>query len=194
LYGELMSRIGKKPIAIPAGVKAELQGRMMKITGPKGTLELQCVAQVDVKVDAGQIVVGNPNPADRISRAMHGTTRALLNNMIVGVTAGYQKTMQIFGTGYNVKEQGGKLMLQVGYCNIVELPIPKSVKVEIKTPATKGNETPAVFMLTSPDKQAVGEFASQIRKVKPPEPYQGKGIRYANEHVVRKEGKALASG
>jgi len=189
-----MSRIGKKPIVIPSGVKVEQQGQAVKATGPKGTLEMKCHPAITVKVDGGRIVVDNAEPNDRIKRAMHGTTRALLNNMILGVSQGFQREMRIFGTGYNVKEQGGKLILTVGYCDSVSLPIPKGVKVEIKNPATKGNEVPAVFSISSADKHILGQFAANIRRVRPPEPYQGKGIRYADEHVVRKEGKAFASG
>jgi large subunit ribosomal protein L6 len=189
-----MSRIGKKPIVIPSGVKVELQGGVIKASGPKGTLEMKCHPGITVKVEGSQISVDNPAPEDRAKNAMHGTTRALLNNLVLGVSKGFQQDIQIFGTGYNVKEQGGKLVLTVGYCNPVTLPIPKAVKVEIKIPATKGNEVPALFSLTSADKHMLGQFAANVRRVRPPEPYQGKGIRFADEHVVRKEGKALASG
>jgi large subunit ribosomal protein L6 len=189
-----MSRIGKKPIVIPSGVKVEQKGQVVKVTGPKGTLEMNCNTAVTVKVDGSQILVDNPDMNDRFKKAMHGTTRALLNNMIVGVTAGYQQDIQIFGTGYNVKELAGKLVLTVGYCNPVSLPIPKGVKVEIKIPATKGNEVPALFSVLSMDKHDCGQFAADVRRVRPPEPYQGKGIRFADEHITRKEGKAFASG
>jgi large subunit ribosomal protein L6 len=189
-----MSRIGKKPIVIPSGVKVELRGQIFKATGPKGTLEMNCNPAVTVKVDGSQILVDNPDMNDRFKKAMHGTTRALLNNMIVGVTTGYQQDIQIFGTGYNVKEVGGKLVLTVGYCNPVSLTIPKGVKVEIKIPATKGNEVPALFSVQSADKHDCGQFAADVRRVRPPEPYQGKGIRFADEHITRKEGKAFASG
>jgi large subunit ribosomal protein L6 len=189
-----MSRIGKKPIVIPSGVKVELQDGIVKASGPKGALEMKCDSAIMVKVEGDLICVDNSAPEDRAKKAMHGTTRALLNNMILGVSKGFQRDMQIFGTGYNVKEQSGKLVLTVGYCNPVTLPIPKAVKVEIKIPATKGNEVPAFFSLISIDKHMLGQFAANIRRVRPPEPYQGKGIRYADEHVVRKEGKALASG
>jgi large subunit ribosomal protein L6 len=189
-----MSRIGKKPIVIPSGVKVELQGQVFKATGPQGTLEMKCHPAIEVKVEGSQILVNNSAPNDRMKNAMHGTTRALLSNLILGVSKGYQQGMQIFGTGYNIKEQGGKLIITVGFCNPAELPIPKGVKVEIKIPATKGNEVPAVFSLHSADKHLLGQFAANIRRVRPPEPYQGKGIRYADEHVVRKEGKAFATG
>lgn len=189
-----MSRIGKKAIEIPSGVKVEQAGQTIKISGPKGTLQWACRPEVQVNVADGKIEVSNPTPENRQARAFHGTTRALLNNMVKGVSQGFQKEMLIYGTGYSVKEQGGKLILTVGYAKPAELPIPKEVKVEIKTAATKGNEVPAVFVLSSANKQILGQFAAEIRKVRPPEPYQGKGIRYADEHVVRKEGKAFATG
>ena len=138
-----MSRIGKKPIAVPAGVKVEQKGCNVKISGPKGTLELDTHPEIQVAVEESNIVVSNPDQEDRRKKALHGTVRALLNNMVTGVSKGFEKPMQIFGTGYNVKEQGGKLVLNVGYCHPVELPVPKSVKVEIKTPATRGNDVPA---------------------------------------------------
>jgi len=189
-----MSRIGKKPIIIPQGVKVEQKGRSVKISGPKGDLRMDCVSQVKVKIEENQILVENPRADSRQHRTLHGTMRALLNNMVVGVSRGFEKKMQIFGTGYNVKEQEGKLVLQVGYCHPVQVAIPKTVTVQIKTPATRGNDVPALFTLSSPDKQQLGQFAANVRKVRPPEPYKGKGIRYADEHVRRKVGKAFASG
>ncbi len=188
-----MSRIGKKPIAVPSGVKIEQKGRHFKINGPKGTLELDAHPEIDVKVEGDKIVVSNPEQDNRRKKALHGTVRALLNNMVTGVSEGFERKMQIFGTGYNIKEQGGKLVLNVGYCHPVELKVPKSVTVEIKTPATRGNDVPALFALSGPDKHELGQFAAEVRKVRPPEPYQGKGIRYADEHVIRKEGKALGA-
>jgi len=191
-----MSRIGKKPIAIPAGVTVEAKGNSVKVTGPKGTLEMECVSGIDVKVDAEakQVIVDNPKPDSRQFRALHGTMRSLVNNMVTGVSTGYEKKMQIFGTGYNLKEQNGKLILSVGFCHTVDLAIPKEVTVDIKTPATRGNDVPAAFTLLSSNKQVLGQFAAVIRKVRPPEPYKGKGIRYADEIVRRKVGKAFASG
>jgi large subunit ribosomal protein L6 len=186
-----MSRIGKKPIDVPAGVKVEVAGRIVKVSGPKGTLQMEYRPEVNVKLDGQKIVVENLSSESRTAKALHGTTRALINNMIIGVTKGYEKKMEIYGTGYNVKEQSGKLILQVGYSHPVEKTIPKSIKIRIDVPATKGNETPAKFTLISSDKQELGEFAAEVRKVRPPEPYQGKGIRYADEYVRRKVGKAL---
>jgi large subunit ribosomal protein L6 len=186
-----MSRIGKKAIAIPAGVTVEVKGDSIKVTGAKGTLEMVCVSGINVTVDADakQVVVDNPTPDSRQFKAMHGTIRSLVNNMVIGVSTGYEKKMQIFGTGYNLKEQNGKLVFSVGFCHTVDLAIPKGVTIDIKTPATRGNDVPAAFTLLGSDKQVLGQFAAVIRKVRPPEPYKGKGIRYQGEHVQRKVGK-----
>ncbi|MBN2132659.1 MAG: 50S ribosomal protein L6 [Sedimentisphaerales bacterium] len=191
-----MSRIGKKPVAIPSGVKVELKGRTVKVSGPLGALELDCHERVTVKIDDsdGRIQVDNPLPKDRRSKQLHGTMRALIANMVTGVSKGFEKKMEIYGTGYSVKEQGAKLVLQVGYCHPVEMVIPKDVKVSIDVPATRGNDVPAKFTLTGVDKCCLGQFAADVRRVRPPEPYKGKGIRYADEHVRRKVGKAFASG
>jgi len=191
-----MSRIGKKSIAVPQGVKVEQEGRSIEVSGPKGTLQMGCLPGIDVKVDneSNQIVVSNPRPESRQQRALHGTMRSLLNNMVIGVSKGFEKKMQIFGTGYNVKEQDGKLLFQVGFSHPVEIAIPKSVKVDIKTPATRGNDVPALFALSGPDRQQLGQFAADVRKICPPEPYKGKGIRYADEVIRRKVGKAFTSG
>jgi large subunit ribosomal protein L6 len=181
---------------VPKGVKVEQHGQAIKITGPLGSAELEHDPCLTVKIEDGgsRIDVVNPEPAVRRNKELHGTTRALLANMVVGVTQGYQKKMEIYGTGYNVKEQGGKLVLQVGFAHLVEMPIPPGVKVTIDVPATRGNEVPAKFGLSGVDKCTVAQFASEIRKVKPPEPYKGKGIRYADEHIRHKVGKAFASG
>ncbi|MEN6385679.1 MAG: 50S ribosomal protein L6 [Phycisphaerales bacterium] len=191
-----MSRIGKKAVNIPSGVKVEFAGQTVKVIGPKGTLELQRNPKITVKLDetGKKILVDNTAPEGRLEKAMFGTTRALLNNMVIGVSKGYEKKMEIYGTGYNVKEQGGKLILTVGYANPAQVAIPKSIKVIIEIPATKGNDTPAKFTITGYNKQELGQFAAEVRKVKPPEPYQGKGIRYGGEYVRRKAGKAFASG
>lgn len=191
-----MSRIGKKTIAIPAGVKLEKSGDVLKVSGSKGNLEMKCHPAIEIQIDeaAKQVVVSNADENDRVKKALHGTMRALVNNLVTGVSKGFEKKMQIFGTGYNLKEQNGKLVLQVGYCHAVELAIPKNVKVDIKTPATRGNDVPALFTLLGIDKHELGQFAANVRKVRPPEPYKGKGIRYADEVVKRKVGKAFASG
>jgi len=191
-----MSRIGKKPIIIPEGVTAELKGRCVKVSGPLGQLQMDCHPQIKVKIDdsEGKILVENEHPQNRQNRQLHGTMRALVANMITGVSKGFEKEMEIYGTGFNVKEQGGKLIFQVGFCHPVERAIPKGIKVKIKTGATRGNEVPARFTLSAIDKCLLGQFAADIRKIRPPEPYKGKGIRYADEHVLRKAGKAFTSG
>ena len=191
-----MSRIGKKPIVIPDGVKVELKGLQIKISGSLGKLQMDCHPRIKVKVDDsdGKIFVENGKPQDNMNRQLHGTMRALIANMIAGVSKGFEKKMEIYGTGYNVKEQGQKLLFQVGFCHPVERVIPKGIKVNIEVGATRGNDVPAKFTVSAIDKCLLGQFAADIRKIRPPEPYKGKGIRYADEHVRRKVGKAFASG
>jgi large subunit ribosomal protein L6 len=191
-----MSRIGSKPIAIPQGVKAEQRGRHIKLSGPLGSRELDFPNKIKVTIDEaeGKILVENRHPKDHQSKQLHGTMRALIANMVTGVSEGFQRRMELYGTGYSVKEQGGKLILQVGFSNSVELVIPDGVKVSIEVGATKGNDVPAKFTLSGVDKYQLGQFAADVRHVRPPEPYQGKGIRYAVEQVRRKVGKAFTSG
>ncbi|MDD5134615.1 MAG: 50S ribosomal protein L6 [Phycisphaerae bacterium] len=191
-----MSRIGKKPVDIPAGVKVEVAGANIKVSGPKGSLEFKGHPNIKVTVDNGEnkVIVENTMPQARTERAMHGTTRALINNMVIGVSKGFEQKLEIFGTGYGVKEQGGKLVITVGFSHPIEMQIPKTVKAVIDVPAAKGNDIPAKFTLTGYDKHELGQFASDIRKSKPPEPYQGKGIRFAGQHIKRKVGKAVAGG
>lgn len=191
-----MSRIGKKPVVIPKGVKIELKARLITVSGPLGELQMDCHPRTKVRIDDAEekILVENEHPQDRKSRVMHGTTRALIANMVAGVSKGFEKKLEVYGTGYNVKEQGDKLVLQVGFCHPVERTIPKGVKVNIETGATRGNDVPARFTLSATDKCLLGQFAAEVRKIRPPEPYKGKGIRYADEHVRRKVGKAFASG
>jgi len=194
LYGELMSRIGKKPIDIPAGVTVEQKGLVLKAKGPNGESQVDCNPVVKVVVDGSVISVLNETPGDKFANKMHGTMRALIANVITGVSKGFTRKMEIFGTGYNLKEQGNKLVFQVGFCHPVEMVMPKGIKVKIDVPATRGNEVPAKFTLLGVSKDVLGQFAADIRKIRPPEPYKGKGIRYADEHVRRKVGKAFASG
>ncbi len=191
-----MSRIGKKPVDIPKGVKVEQKGQCIKVSGPLGELQMDCHRRIKVKIDdpEGTILVENKRPQDRQNRQLHGTMRALIANMVIGVSKGFEKKMEIYGTGYNLKEQGGKLVFQVGFCRPVGLVIPKGIKVNIHVGATRGNDVPARFTLSGIDKCLLGQFAANIRKIRPPEPYKGKGIRYADEHVRRKVGKAFASG
>lgn len=195
MYGELMSRIGKKLISVPSGVKVDVVDRMVKVSGPKGTLSIESHPNIKVSVDGTNgVSVVNLAPTAKLEKAMHGTVRALINNMIIGVSKGFEQKLEIYGTGYSVKEQAGNIVVTVGFSHPVELKIPKTVKAVIDVPATKGNDIPAKFTLTGYDKQELGQFASNIRKVRPPEPYQGKGIRFAGQHVKRKVGKAVAGG
>jgi large subunit ribosomal protein L6 len=191
-----MSRIGKKPVEIPREVKAEQKGRHIKITGPLGSLEMDCHPRIKLKVDdsVGIILVENQKPQSRQNRQLHGTMRALIANMVEGVSKGFEKKIEIYGTGYSVKQDGGKLVFQVGFSHQVQLTIPKGVKVNIKVAATKGDDVPAKFTVSGMDKCLLGQFAADIRKIRPPEPYKGKGIRYAGEHIRHKVGKAFTSG
>jgi large subunit ribosomal protein L6 len=191
-----MSRIGKKPVIIPQGVKIEQKGQLISVSGPLGSLQLDCHPRIKVKVNGsvGKILVENEHPDNRQCKQMHGTTRALIANMVAGVSSGFEEKLEIYGAGYNVKEQSGKLLLQVGFAQQVERLIPKGIKVSIEVGATRGGDVPARFTVSGIDKALVGHFAADIRKIMPPEPYKGKGIRYAGEHVRHKVGKAFTSG
>jgi large subunit ribosomal protein L6 len=196
LYGELMSRIGKKPISMPEGVKLEQQGQVIRVSGPLGNLQMNCRAPIEVTVDssAKQVLVKNGGSQNRYNEQLYGTMRALIANMVTGVSKGYEKKMEIYGTGFNVKTQGDNIVLQVGFCQPVKMTIPQGIKVNIEVPSTRGNDVPARFTLSATDKALLGQFAADIRKINPPEPYKGKGIRFADEHVKRKVGKAFTSG
>ncbi len=188
-----MSRIGKKPIALPAGVKVEVQERCVSVTGPRGTLKWSHAPGVRVHCERGASTLTVERVQDtKRCRALHGTTRALIQNMVVGVTEGYRHSLEIYGTGYSCAVNGPVLRLMVGYAHPVDLAIPSGIKVEIEVPATKGNETPAKLHVIGSDRQQVGQFSRQIKDVRPPEPYLGKGIRYAGEQIRRKAGKAFA--
>jgi len=165
-----MSRIGKKPIMIPEEVKVEQKGTCIKATGPLGILEMNCQPRIKVKIDnsAGQILIVNEQSQIRQNRQLHGTMRALIANMVTGVSRGFEKTIEIYGTGYGVKEQGGKLIFQVGFCHPVERVIPKGIKVKIEAAATRGNDVPARFTVSSIDKALLGQFTADIRRIRPP--------------------------
>jgi len=182
-----MSRIGKKPISLPDNVDVAVSGREVTVKGPSGEMKLEHHPTVTVKVedDPKQIVVENPGEI-RENRKFHGLTRSLLNNMVQGVVTPFERKLDIVGVGYQATIDGKKLCLQVGFANVVELPIPDNVECTLPSNIQ--------IALKSSDKQAVGQFAAEIRRVRPPEPYKGKGIRYQNEQVRRKAGKALASG
>ena len=198
LHGKLMSRVGKKPVIIPQGVKVEqsASGGSIKVSGALGSLQMDCHSGIKVKVNesGAEILVENQRPQSRQTKQLHGTMRALIANMVTGVSKGFEKKLEIYGTGFNVRERGGKLVFQVGFSHPVERTIPEGIKVSINVDATRGNDVPAKFTLSGIDKCLLGQFAADIRRIRPPEPYKGKGIRYAGEDVRRKVGKAFTSG
>ncbi|MBL8816851.1 MAG: 50S ribosomal protein L6 [Planctomyces sp.] len=179
-----MSRIGKKPVAVPAGVKVSVQGQEITAKGPAGELKLQVHSKMTVAVDGAVVTVTRPDDK-RESRALHGLTRSLIQNMVSGCSKPFEKRLEIIGVGYNASLAGGKLTLQVGFANKIILAVPAGVTCELPD-ATH-------IVVKSADRQAVGQFAANIRAVRPPEPYKGKGVRYQNEFVRRKSGKAFGS-
>ena len=178
-----MSRIGHKPVPILSGVKVAVAGKKINIEGPKGKLSFTLQPQIEIKIDEGakQLVVSRTNE-DRRSRAMHGTTRALLNNMIQGVHLGYEKQLEVIGVGYVCSVKGKNIALRVGYANEIQKPIPVGLDV------TCPDQTH--INIKGCDRQLVGQFASEIRSLRKPEPYKGKGVRYVGEYVKIKPGKA----
>lgn len=180
-----MSRIGKLPVALPGGVKVAVANGQVKVEGPKGKLELAYHPNMIVKADGKQLTVERPND-ERQNRALHGLTRALINNMIVGVTKGYEKKLKIEGVGYQAAMKGPAVELTVGFANRILHTPPAGITVAVPDPTT--------IIVTGADKQKVGQFAADIRASKKPEPYKGKGVRYDSEVVRRKEGKSFAAG
>jgi large subunit ribosomal protein L6 len=182
-----MSRIGKQPIAIPSGVKVALANGTVKVEGPKGKLEFTFHPNMKVESDGKQILVKRPDD-ERLNRALHGLTRALINNMVVGVTKGYEKKLKIEGVGFQAAAKDKGVELTVGFANrIFHKPTPESgVTVEVPDATT--------IVVKGADKQKVGQFAAEIRASRKPEPYKGKGVRYEGEVVRRKEGKSFAAG
>jgi large subunit ribosomal protein L6 len=188
-----MSRLGKKPVAVPGNVKVNIANNLIGMEGPKGKLSFSYRSEIGVAFDAAtKMVVVSRKDDSRLAKALHGLTRAIVANMVEGVLNGYSKTLEVYGTGYGVKQEGKAIALTVGFANIVKFEIPQGVALKIDVPQAKSNTQPAVFTISGPDKQAIGEFAARIRKVKKTEPYNGKGIRYQGEHIRRKVGKALA--
>jgi large subunit ribosomal protein L6 len=188
-----MSRIGKKPVPVPAGIKLSVQGRTITVEGPKGKLSWTFRPEVQVAYDDAKKVVTVSRQDDlKPTKALHGTTRMLIANMIEGCLKGYERSLEIFGVGYGVTVQGTKLLLSVGFSNPRAFEIPSTVKVTVVTPQARGESEPARLTIASPDKQAVGEFAARLHRARPPEPYKGKGVRYVGEYVRRKVGKAFA--
>jgi large subunit ribosomal protein L6 len=177
-----MSRIGKEPVPIPDGVEVTVQGGVVTVTGPKGTLTQDIRPEITVAVDDGTVTVTRHSD-EREHRALHGLYRALIQNMVTGVTEGYRRSLQIVGVGYRATARGSDgLTLQVGYSHPVEVNAPEGITFEVPTPTE--------IHVVGADKQLVGQVAADIRKIRKPEPYKGKGIRYADEYVRRKSGKA----
>ena len=175
-----MSRIGKRPVAIPSGVTADIQDGTLTVKGPKGTLTLGLSDLIDYKVEGDEIQV-NPANDTKQARSYWGMQRTLVSNLVEGVTDGYSKVLEISGVGYRAQAQGKKLKLQLGFSHDVDLDVPEGI--EVKTPDQTTVEISGI------DKQAVGQFAAEIRRWRKPEPYKGKGIKYRGEYVFRKEGK-----
>jgi large subunit ribosomal protein L6 len=175
-----MSRVGKKPVTIPSGVTANVEGQTVKMKGPKGQLEFLVHDDVEVKLDKGAITVG-PRFETKRSRSLYGTSRARIANLVEGVTKGFEKKLEITGVGYRAAVQGKSLQLSLGFSHDVSYPIPDGIA--ITTPK------PTEILVVGNDIQQVGQVAAEIRSYRPPEPYKGKGVKYANEFIFRKEGK-----
>jgi len=176
-----MSRIGKLPVAVPAGVDVKIDGSTVTVKGPKGTLSQQVNREITVKKDGNVLTFERPSDA-KPHKAMHGLYRALVANMVTGVTTGFSKTLELVGTGYRAQAQGSQLTINIGFSHPVVLTAPANIQYE--TPA------PTKIVVKGIDKQQVGALAADIRAIREPEPYLGKGIKYENEHIRRKEGKA----
>ena len=176
-----MSRIGKKPIAIPAGVDVKLNGTEITVKGPKGELKYSFNADISVEVAGSEIIVTRPDD-NKEHRSLHGLTRTLIANMVEGVTNGYKKELDINGVGYRAQKQGKDLVMNLGYSHQVIMSEIPGITIEVPGPNK--------IIISGADKQQVGQFAADVRKKRPPEPYKGKGIKYADEHIRRKEGKA----
>src|SRR6266536_66169 len=175
-----MSRIGKQPIPVPSGVDVFIEPELVRVKGPKGELEQRISRDMKVEQGEGEVLVTRPSDRGE-HRALHGLTRSLIFNMVHGVTEGYEKRLQIQGVGYRAALRGRDIELSVGYSHTVQIPAPDGIEFEVPQPTQ--------IVVRGIDKQAVGEIAARIRKVRPPEPYKGKGIRYDGEYVARKVGK-----
>ena len=180
-----MSRIGKKPIIIPAGVEVKFNGNEITVKGPKGELKYTYNSDIGVEVAGNEINVTRPDD-NKEHRSLHGLTRTLIANMVVGVTEGYKKELDINGVGYRAQKQGQNLVMNLGYSHQVIMPEVDGITIEVPN-----NNS---IIISGPDKQKVGQFAAEVREKRPPEPYKGKGIKYVDEHIRRKEGKAAKGG
>lgn len=176
-----MSRIGRMPITVPAGVEVKNDNNCLTVKGPKGELTKQFSTELGIEIEAGVITVTRPSD-DKKHRSLHGLTRTLISNMVEGVTNGYSKTLEIEGVGYRAAKTGSKVTLNLGYSHPVVVEETDMIKLDVPQPNR--------IIVSGIDKQAVGQFAAEIREKRPPEPYKGKGIRYAGERIIRKEGKA----
>jgi large subunit ribosomal protein L6 len=181
-----MSRVGRKPIAVPAGVNCKLDGVEFTVKGPKGQLERKLHPNMQVKIEGDLITVTRPTDG-RIDRSLHGLTRTLVSNMVIGVTEGFSKTLNIVGVGYKVDLKGKALNLSLGYSHTIDYPAPEGIEFEVDS---KKN----VIIVKGKDKEVVGQVAAEIRKLRPPEPYKGKGVMYENEKIRRKAGKTATKG
>ena len=178
-----MSRIGRAPITVPAGVEVKVDGQHVFVKGPKGALEMNAAPTMKVEVEAGVVHVTRPND-DKMNRSLHGLTRTLINNMVVGVSEGFSKTLEVNGVGYRASKEGKNLVLNVGYSHQVIMPETEDIQIDVPNP----NQ----IIVKGIDKQKVGQFAAEVRGKRPPEPYKGKGIKYDYEVIRRKEGKTGA--
>ncbi len=176
-----MSRIGRKPINIPAGVTVSVDNGVIEVKGPKGTLDYKFNPAMQIEVKGEEINVTRPNDAKE-NRSLHGLTRTLINNMVVGVTEGYKKTLKVNGVGYRVEKKGKQCVMNLGYSHKVIVEDTEDITIEVPDPNT--------IVISGIDKQKVGQFAAEVREKRPPEPYKGKGIKYVDEYIRRKEGKA----
>lgn len=176
-----MSRIGRKPVEIPAGVEVKTDGHTVTVKGPKGTLTETFNSRMTVKVEGSEILVTRPTD-DKDDRALHGLTRTLVHNMVIGVTEGYKKELEVNGVGYRAQKQGKNLVMNLGFSHQVIVPEVDGITIDVPNPN--------LIVISGPDKHQVGQFAAEVREKRPPEPYKGKGIKYAYEHIRRKEGKA----
>lgn len=189
LYGkggaDEMSRIGRKPIPIPANVDVKIEDGVVTVKGAKGTLSQKIHSNMTVEIKDGEVYVTRPND-EKENRSLHGLTRTLIANMVEGVTNGFKKELEVNGVGFRVQKQGNDLVMNIGYSHPVVISEVPGITIDVPAPNR--------IVVSGPDKQMVGQFAAEIRKKRPPEPYKGKGIRYADEHVRRKEGKAGVKG
>ena len=180
-----MSRIGKKPIAVPSGVEVKIDGSTVTVKGPKGTLTRTVHKNMNVAMEDGQVVVTRPDDSN-LNKSLHGLTRTLIANMVEGVEKGYTKELEVNGVGYRAQKQGKDLVLNIGYSHQVVMSEIEGITIDVPNPNK--------VVVSGPDKQKVGQFAAEIREKRPPEPYKGKGIKYVDEHIRRKEGKAGKGG